>query len=116
MSIQVVCPNGHTLTVKDALAGKSGLCPKCKARVMVPELSDGGLSEDLIMNILGPSQPAPGAPATLPPDPDPFGSEALEGEKSSPPKKACHKCNRLISTETHICPYCHTYIAELSDF
>ena len=31
MSIRVVCSNGHTLNVKEKYAGKTGLCPKCKA-------------------------------------------------------------------------------------
>ncbi len=37
-------------------------------------------------------------------------------ETSSPPKKSCNKCHREIAVETHICPYCHTYIADSSDF
>jgi len=36
MAIQVKCPNGHVLKVKDKYAGKSGLCPRCHARIDVP--------------------------------------------------------------------------------
>ena len=32
------------------------------------------------------------------------------------PKKICYKCNQEISAGIHICPYCHTYIANLNDF
>ena len=114
MSIRVVCPNGHALHVKDNFAGKSGLCPKCKARVEVP-LPQGELSEDSIMNILG--------PRTAPPDDRPSADPDAEAVDASPevglaapPQKSCHKCNRVISAGLHICPFCHTYIAELSDF
>lgn len=36
-------------------------------------------------------------------------------EASSPPKKTCTSCHREISAGTHICPFCRTYIANLSD-
>jgi len=36
MPIEVQCPNGHQLWVKDELAGKTGLCPRCRAKVQVP--------------------------------------------------------------------------------
>ncbi len=117
MSIRVVCPNGHTLNVKDSLAGKTGLCPKCKARVQVPELRRDEFSEDSIMNILGPqvSRAVRPAPAASPPKAK--GSPRVAPAASAgPPKKSCHKCNRQISSELHICPFCHTYIAKLSDF
>lgn len=38
MSIQLTCPTGHTLTVADAWAGRTGRCPVCKAVVQVPAL------------------------------------------------------------------------------
>ena len=36
MSIQVTCPNGHRLRVKNRFAGKAGDCPYCRAKVRVP--------------------------------------------------------------------------------
>lgn len=36
-------------------------------------------------------------------------------ETASPPKKICTSCRREISAGTHICPFCRTYIANLSD-
>jgi hypothetical protein len=39
MSIQLTCPSGHTLTIPDAWAGRSGRCPVCKAPVQVPAVS-----------------------------------------------------------------------------
>ncbi len=114
MSIRVVCPNGHVLKVKDNLAGKTGLCPQCKARVEVPDVPKGGLSEDAIMNILGPHVPERSTESDSGRAPESGDSSGLE--RSLTPKKSCHKCNREISAGIHICPFCHTYIAELSDF
>ena len=117
MSIRVVCPNGQALDVKDDLAGKTGLCPKCKARVQVPELRRDELSEDSIMNILGPRVSRAVQPAPVASSPKTGRSpQVAPAASAGPPKKSCHKCNREISAELHICPFCHTYIAKLSDF
>jgi hypothetical protein len=51
MSIQLICPSGHTLTVADAWAGRAGRCPVCKAVVQVPSLPPPV--------VLSPSQPSP---------------------------------------------------------
>ena len=113
MSIRVVCPHGHVLDVKDSFAGKTGLCPMCKARVEVPEVPIAKISEDAIMNILGPH-------VSIEDDAEPEAAmpvrSALEREHSATPKKSCHQCNREISVGIHICPFCHTYIANLADF
>lgn len=42
MGIKFLCPNGHKLNVKSFLSGKKAICPKCGARVIVPE-SDSAL-------------------------------------------------------------------------
>jgi hypothetical protein len=110
MSIPVVCPNGHALKVKENLAGKSGLCPVCRAIVHVPQAERKELSEDAILGILGSRPTGPGG----------AGAGARAGVRSAqrqaPPKKSCHKCNTEIMAGTHICPHCHTYIAKLEDF
>lgn len=36
MGIRFFCPNGHKLNVKAHLAGKTGFCPECGARVQIP--------------------------------------------------------------------------------
>ncbi|NUQ65524.1 MAG: hypothetical protein HUU20_23905 [Pirellulales bacterium] len=110
MSIQVVCPNGHSLHVKEDCAGKTGLCPICKARIQVPRPAREELDEDAILGIIGPYEPGR-ARSTV----------SAEGSRpwlsgGSPPKKSCDKCNREIDAATHICPFCHTYIAGLKDF
>ena len=111
MSIQVVCPNGHVLRVRDCFAGKVGLCPVCKAQVTVPK-PDDSLSEDEIIDVLGPHDPSQsGTGSTI--IGNRSGDHTVAGP--SPPKKSCSKCNREISAGTHICPFCRTYIANLRD-
>jgi hypothetical protein len=111
MSIQVVCPNGHVLKVNESMAGRSGLCPKCRARVNVPRGKDD-FSEDAILGLLNTDAPVVARPATAAaPDPQPAPPPA-----SNAPKKLCSKCNREIFVGMHICPHCHTYIAGLRDF
>jgi hypothetical protein len=114
MGIKVSCPNGHTIKVKDSFAGKTGLCPACKARIKVPEIPQKGLSEDSILGILGGSDPKQDKKAKP-------GKADLEApvEDYKPPQrtlKSCQSCGREISVQTHICPFCHHYIANPKDF
>lgn len=120
MSIHVVCPNGHSLKVKESCAGRIGRCPVCKAPVKIPALavqSSNRLSEDAILGILGPHDPGRSRNPVATDRSQELGSEYSAEEKApSPPKKSCQHCNREISAGTHICPHCHTYIAGLKDF
>ncbi|NLS94885.1 MAG: hypothetical protein GXX96_22245 [Planctomycetaceae bacterium] len=114
MAIKVTCPNGHTLRVKDSLAGKTGLCPTCKARVSVPELKQGEIDESDILQVIGPYDP--GKSQVVSPQ-SPLGESAEEEEKSSKVEmRRCMSCEREIEAETHICPYCHHYIGGVGDF
>jgi hypothetical protein len=36
MGIVAFCPNGHRVKVKDALAGRKGVCPDCHSRFRIP--------------------------------------------------------------------------------
>jgi hypothetical protein len=115
MSIECRCPNGHVLKVKNSLAGTSGLCPVCRARVVVPQLRGKQVSEDAILDMLGWHEPAPHAdtttfPATADTTPLPRFHER------GTPRKSCYRCNHEIPSGSHICPHCHTYIANLDDF
>jgi hypothetical protein len=109
MSIQFSCPNGHLLRVKESLAGRKGLCPACKVPIQVPQMAHA--TEDEVLEILGPHYP----------DHSDFSFEpAVEADQSKrptpPPYKSCSRCHREILSVTHICPFCHTYVAELADF
>lgn len=44
MAVRVTCPNGHTLNLDEALAGKRVKCPRCQAIVTVP----GGAKETAV--------------------------------------------------------------------
>lgn len=119
MSIIVVCPNGHSLSVRDACAGKQGLCPVCRAQVTVPQPADSSLSDDDIMGLLGPHDPNRSRGFTAY---EPEMARAttsvhfaakkviVSGEKGGAPMKSCEKCSAEISATTHICPHCHTYV------
>lgn len=113
MAIKLVCPNGHVLNVPEKLAGKSGLCPVCRARVVVPRPGPGALSEDAILGILGSHTPRAASQITAE---QLRAAQAAAGAGTEGPKKVCRKCNREISAAMHICPFCHTYIAGLQDF
>jgi hypothetical protein len=114
MSIRCVCQNGHVLHVKESLAGSTGLCPTCRSRVDVPKRQEVRMSEDAIMDLLGPQPPHSRA------DFENSGVMLATSDSGvysqAGPKKRCNRCEREVSAGTHICPYCHTYIANLSDF
>jgi hypothetical protein len=111
MSIRVVCPNGHRLAVKDEFAGKTGLCPVCKARIRVPDPANGGVSDQDVLGMIGPYEGKQGD-GKKPVAPEPRQPEPHFGKA---PRKCCARCQREILADTHICPYCHTYIAAASD-
>jgi hypothetical protein len=114
MSIRCVCQNGHVLKVKDSCAGMTGLCPACKVRVDVPKPRNESISEDVILGLLGKQSPSERAAAES--------SGVLLATSESGihrlpfPKKTCSRCSEEVTVGTHICPHCHTYIANLSDF
>ena len=116
MSIQVVCPNGHVLSVKDCCAGQTGLCPTCKARIKVPLPKVDVLPEESIMDILQPHESGLSGLALEVPD---FRNESVDrwprDEVKDKSLKICAKCHKEIPNEAHVCPFCHTYVAKLAD-
>ena len=114
MSIRCVCQNGHVLKVKESFAGTSGLCPSCRARVDVPKSEKKAISEDVILSLLGKQSQAERTAAES--------SGVLLAMSESGlhrlpfPKKTCSRCNQEVTAGAHICPHCHTYIANLTDF
>jgi hypothetical protein len=117
MSIEVTCPKGHRLRLKDSMAGKRGLCPVCRVPVTVPRPESRSLSEDVILDILGPTSGSSSQILSAK-ELQEFeqGGSRIERGHHSIPHKVCTKCNREIELASHICPFCHTYIAELADF
>jgi hypothetical protein len=108
MSIRVVCRNGHALKVNDNSAGKTGLCPVCKVPVQIPPKDSEAMSEDSLMDLLGPKEDDPrhGPKEWSSPDTD---KSAATG-RQSPPMKTCIKCNREMELGVRICPHCKTYV------
>lgn len=127
MSIRCVCPNGHVLKVKDSLAGTTGLCPSCKGKVLVPkphqppapqtQPRQPRISEEAILDLLG-KQQGQTTGATSPHDESGiFLATSDSGVYGQPlAKRPCNRCSREVAVNAHICPYCHTYIANLADF
>jgi hypothetical protein len=118
MSIEVKCPNGHKLKVKDSMAGVTGRCPVCKSLVHVPkpEPPAEAVSEEDILDFLGPTPKfdEKAAAETI----HDFGdSVVMRGSGiHHTPRKTCIKCNQDIPALMHICPYCHTYLSELTKY
>ena len=128
MSIKVTCPNGHSLQVKSEFAGKSGLCPHCKVRIVVPKLEPEAVSEDDLLEVLGPPRMVHhmAAPSDPPPERPPLASkeepkkqESKNDDAAGPAgssllrrKKVCPKCCEIISVAHSDCPRCHTPLSE----
>ena len=100
--------------VKDSFAGTSGLCPSCKGRVDVPKPEEKVHFRRRYTRSSGQTDTAERVDAES--------SGVLLAASDSGlhrlpfPKKICSRCNREVTLGTHICPHCHTYIANLSDF
>jgi len=112
MSIEVACPNGHTLKVKDSLAGKTGLCPVCKARVRIPRAAPSELTEDAILGIIGPYEPDESI--LQQPIEEPTAAKKREAS-AKPTNTTCEKCSQQVPAGATICPYCRTYLFKMSD-
>jgi len=130
MSIEVTCPNGHSFKVKDKYAGKQGLCPLCDDRVVVAVpaiLSEKGLSEDVILGIIGPAPPPPVADDSASVLDDDVESESvfdddvgddtsatmsLVGTSAIRHQRECPNCSRTMPYWFAKCPGCNTYLEE----
>ncbi len=119
MSIQVSCPNGHVLRVKDSFAGKSGYCPHCRAKVHVPQ--PVGFSEDDVISVLGPPPPAPAEEPEPETEADAYVHQSprhrqpeeesgvgLAGSSILRRAKLCPSCHTPTSFSFSICPKCGT--------
>ena len=126
MTIEVNCPNGHHLKVKDKYAGKRGLCPHCKARVKVPLMLTDADALELVGQWEAP-QPAAQreyVPAEVPseeddsasvldndPRPNRWGESDLSllGSSIIRHEKACSNCGHLVALQYASCPKCNQY-------
>lgn len=135
MFIKVTCPNGHKLKVAKQHAGRQGTCPTCKAKVLIPKPEPSQIDEDEILSVLGPGPLGVEKKASfaasvedLPVHQDPKhhdfemstsdSSLAAGSSGSSSMRLAarrCPSCKKSVSPSYSICPYCRTYLLEMSD-
>jgi hypothetical protein len=101
MSIEVVCPNGHALRLKEKYAGKSGLCPHCHSRVEVPHL----LRDEDVLGYLG-DWIAPPAPVESPSESD--DADVLDQTPRTPEHESgLSLLGSSIIRHNKVCPQCH---------
>lgn len=109
MFIKLVCPNGHKLRVKEIHAGQRAVCPKCEARLVIPQPKAKQISDSSVLAVLGDynssrSVVARPAAITAPQQPSP-----LPGARTLPQQRKCVKCQALMSAKVRICPKCQLY-------
>lgn len=111
MPIEVRCPNGHLLHVKTIYAGKIGLCPRCSAPVVVPQVGETYQpatssaikcpSEEYVHQEPRHDRVGDASDSTLA-----SSSSILAGKG-----KLCLACGRTASRSFSICPQCGTSLA-----
>jgi len=119
MAITVECPGGHTIRVKDEYAGKTGYCPRCKAKIRVPGVRS--LSDDDILAIVrgrGSSkpeaEPAVSSESVLDDQPSAENASGLSllGSSKVRGQKVCPGCYQLASFAFSVCPTCGTRLPD----
>lgn len=114
MPIAVQCPNGHLLHVKSKHAGKIGICPRCSAPVVVPQLGETYRTV----------RPSDSSVIRLPSeeyvhqDPRHDGASSLSDSMLASSSsiiagkgKLCLACGRMASRSFSKCPQCGTSLA-----
>jgi len=123
MSIKVTYPNGRALQVKNEFAGRAGLCPHCKAQIIVPAAERRTVSEDDLLAVPTPASvdqctPVASEPQSQQPPPaqreKPKEDSAARHGSSTPLRRTrvCPKCCEFISMSHSYCPRCHKALSE----
>lgn len=111
MTITVYCQKGHQIRVRDTYAGKNGLCPQCGAVVNIPRAAR--LSDEDIVDLIGPPEDGPGSPEPLE---DAMAAGVSPLKPSLPPQgpiARCPKCRHKVHVPANnICPHCNAYFTE----
>jgi anti-sigma B factor antagonist len=99
MNFKIHCPNGHSVLVKEEFAGKTGLCPQCRAKIRVPAVgqqADGLCPSDEFVH----QDPRHDRPSSTNLSATPFPAQ----------KKArlCLGCGKSVSQSFTACPRCGT--------
>ena len=117
MPIEVVCPNGHALKIKEKYAGQYGLCPRCRAPIAVPSLEDDDEEEGLIDLVPRPQEKNVGRRvADQKYEPHYDHEDALSDDEDESPRRSdslseTHSGESLLSSSIikrnqKICPHC----------
>lgn len=118
MPIRVSCQCGHTLTVPDEMAGKSGKCPKCKQLLKVPAgnpSAAAGTPKSPETKPVANPKSSKSAPAAVAAAPKPAGQMAgLFDEVGLTQKKGrfCPSCDGQVANDAIICIKCGFHLEE----
>ncbi len=110
MSIQVICPNGHFLTVPESFAGRMGLCPVCKAPVKVPLADTRPITEATVVGVL--QERSRETAGSIDSENVDRGEAGGETEKTR--ARRCPLCNREVGDLLVQCPFCHSHLSAQS--
>ncbi len=105
MLIEVRCPNGHVLHVKEKYAGKMGACPHCSAPVRVP--LPGQVYGDDTHAVHSPRQPPPKEPVHEEPA-DGRPGRASDSSIFLGQDRQCVWCGKTVSHAAAKCNWCGT--------
>jgi anti-anti-sigma factor len=105
MNVTITCPNGHSVSVSEDVAGRVCLCPLCHARMVVPilahQMAGAALSGDLAHQSPR-SQWVPAEPASSSP------SFPIPLKKKT---RQCLGCGNVVSPSFTACPRCGTSLS-----
>jgi hypothetical protein len=121
MAIEVHCPNGHVLKVKDKYAGKTGFCPLCEGRVRITVPQK--LSEDDIMQFIGGTSAAAVKVSSAEDEASVLhgaavgertesSSMSLVGASAVRHPKKCPNCGEGVPYWYATCPHCHHFLSD----
>ncbi len=116
MPIRVTCSCGQSLSVPDAMAGKSGKCPKCAGIIRIPAQSSAAVAPSATPAKSSSSAAKPASPATAKPTKTVQSAAAAGGggldqlfaEAGLDKKKGpeCPACKAPIDPSASLCVHC----------
>ena len=111
MSIEVVCPSGHHLKVKDRYAGKRGRCPLCREPVIVPAVFPIAYIATSVLDEEDDSLPVHQEPAHFDSMHEDGSGQSLVGSSVIAREvRICPKCDQKVMVASdNICPHCNTF-------
>ncbi len=129
MFLRVKCPNGHALKVPAKFAGRDGVCPVCKAKVPIPPLDRHDVTDDAVLDALGPTATSLSTVSRYAASRDDLPVHQESDQQESPVSeqdtraehdddssllkiRRCPQCQRRVPPHFHVCPNCKTYLME----